>query len=287
MKIAIVQPGCFGDNINSTLMLEPLKRHYEGCTIDVFTSTKYASAFVNNKFIDKVHQTEAKTKNDALNLVHALKPHGYDLVINSHPMVNKTWSSNEHPELGENLILAWVNSLEVNKVPYDLPLQTHLELTPHERNQADAFIQRLPQERKGIILMECEGESGQSFWHPGWTHDVILTLTQLGYLVLVSCIQQKDLVRGLQVQTMNKCVWVGPASIRVVAGMYDHCDAFISVSSGLSNACNTQQRRPVKHWFEVVNSMACSSNVVRTNEKAFWLENDQNAFCAMLREALG
>jgi len=283
MKIAIVQPGCYGDNINSTLMFGPLKKHYKGCEIDVFTSTKYHQAFINNPHITNLHQTPAHTKDEALNLVHVIKPVGYDLVINSHPMINKTWSSNENPGLGENLILAWVNSLEANRVPYSLPLKTDLCLTPHETNQAAAFMNRIPK-GKGYILMECEGESGQSFWNPEWTRDVILTLIRMGYIVLASCIRQREMVSNMQIQHSGKVIWVGAASIRVVAGMYDHCCGFISVSSGLSNACNTQQRKPVDKWIEVVNSLTCSSNVIRSTGKTFWHNNNKDEFCAHLRE---
>ena len=169
------------------------------------------------------------------------------------------------------------------KIPYELPLKTDLVLTPHEIAQANGFMNRVTK-GKGFILMECEGESGQSFWSPDWTHDAILTLSRMGYIVLVSCIQQRQMVMNLQIETSNKVVWVGSASIRVVAGIYDHCDGFISVSSGLSNACNTKQRRPMEHWIEVVNSLTCSSSAIRSDGKTFWHNNDVNAFCAMLRE---
>lgn len=286
-KIAVVSPGCWGDCINSTIMFKPIKDHYgHDCQLDIFTSTKYHTAFINNPHINNLYQTDVTSKNDALNLVHVIKPIGYDLVINSHPMINKTWSSNLNRTLGENLILAWVNCLEYNNIPYTLPLKSDLILTPHERSQADAFMSRISK-GKGYVLMECEGESGQSFWNPIWTRDVILTLTKMGYITLVSCIGQRDLITSLQLQTANKAIWVGSASIRTVAGIYDNCDAFISVSSGLSNACNTQQRRKVKHWFEVINSLTCSSNVVGTTEyKTFWHKNDVNEFCEHLTKTL-
>lgn len=283
MKIAVISPGCFGDCVNSTLTFAPLKSAYKNSILDVYTSTKYHTAFINNPYIDNLHQTKAEDKNSALNLVHVIKPVGYDIIINSHPLINKMWSSHIHPELGENLILTWVNTLESYKIPYDLPLKTDLVLTDNETNQAKNFIDNV-NTGKRFVLLECEGESGQSFWNPGWTKDVVLTMTKLGYIVLINCIQQRELATKLQLETANKAIWVGGASLRVVSGMYDYCDIFISVSSGLSNACNVQQRKPVANWIEVVNSLACSSNVIGSNKKTFWHQNDQNTFCSMLRE---
>lgn len=284
-RVALISTGCFGDCINSTLCFEPIKKHYGNCTIDVYTSTKYHTAFINNPHINKLHQVQADTKHDALHLNEIIKPRDYDLVIKGHPLFNRVWDSTQHPQLGENLILAWVSALEANNIPVELPLTTSLHLTDEELDWCNNFINRFAKNQK-IALMECEGESGQSPWREDWTPSAIRTLIAKGYIVLASCVAQKTIIQNMQIQHKNKVIWVGGASIRTVSGMFDHCDLFISVSSGLSNACNVAQRRPINKWIEVVNDLTCSSNVVGCNDKVFWHRNNKDDFCDYLRDTL-
>lgn len=277
MKIAIIQCGCFGDNVNSTLMFAPLKRKYPNSVIDIFTAERYASPFFNNPHINQIKTTATSGKNESLNLSHTIKPTGYDLVINSHPLMNREWYSNLHPELGENLILAWVNTLESLGIEYDYPLKTDIYLTDDENLRVKEFVSSINR-RDGLILMECEGESGQSFWDGNWTDNVISSLIEMNKTVLVSCVSSKDKIKKLERNTNGMVKWLGSESIRVVSGIYDHCDTFISVSSGLSNACNVSQRSKNVKWIEVVNSPQCSSNVIRSDGKTFWYKNDLGHF---------
>jgi ADP-heptose:LPS heptosyltransferase len=271
--IAIIQGGCFGDNVNSTLMLKPLKNKFE-TEIHIYTSERYHTPFINNPYVDDIIKVDTNSKDESLNLARTLKPVGYDLVINSHPLINRNWSSNLHPELGENLILAWVNTLESMDIKYDYPLETELYLTSEEMENINNFINKLNR-RDGVVLMECEGESGQSFWSNRWTTSIIDYLTKRNKTILVSCRNQ--------IKTFhNNVIWVGNMSIRTVSGIFDHCDAFISVSSGLSNACNVIQRSKNVKWFEVVNSLTCSSNVIRSDGKIFHHDNNIDSFIKKL-----
>ena len=74
-KIAIIQGGAWGDNINSTLMLKPLRTHFPDAIIDVHTSTNYGNAFHNNPYISNIIQHECHDKNSAINLAIAIPPH--------------------------------------------------------------------------------------------------------------------------------------------------------------------------------------------------------------------
>lgn len=288
MKIAIIQPGCFGDNVNSTLMFKPIKDKYPTSEIDIFTAERYHQPFLLNPYINNIIKLPSKNKNDALNLIYTIAPSNYDLIIKSHPLINKTWSSHKHPELGENLILSWVNWLERHDINYDYPLKTDLILSEEEEKTAKEFLDKHihPQDKKGIILIEAEGESGQSFWDWRWTEKVTNTLHQMGYVVLINNVKEASVAQQLQLNHKNRTTWVGNLSLRTVTSIYDHCDCFISVSSGLSNACNTQQRSTKPKWIEVVNSLACSSNVVGSKEKLFWLENNLEKFINKIKETL-
>src|SRR5262249_27267709 len=116
-RIAIIQPGCWGDNINSTLMLKPLKDRYINSTIDILTTTSYAFAFYNNPLIDKIIEFQSTSKNHALDhmfrIPDIIQHVGYDVIFNPHPMRNPDkWTSIHHGHLGTNLICAWVRALE-------------------------------------------------------------------------------------------------------------------------------------------------------------------------------
>lgn len=276
--IAIIQGGCFGDNVNSTLMLRPLKEKYPNKEIHIYTSSKYASPFYNNPFIDRIFETETTGKNESLNLAHSIKPVGYDIVINSHPLINKNWASSIYPELGENLILAWVNTLESLGVEYNFPIETGLYLTDEEVKESDEFVESIKNDNDKVLI-ECGGESGQSFWNDEWTKQISEYLIKSDKTVIISCLKDPKIKKP-------NVHWVGKMSIRVVSGIFDHCYAFISTSSGLSNACNVVQRSENVKWFEVVNSLSCSSNVVGSRSKIFWHKNDIKSFIEMLEEQL-
>jgi len=287
MKIAVVQTGCWGDNVNSTLMFKPIKNKYPNSTMDIFTSDRYHTPFINNPYINEIIKLPSSNKNDALHLMHTIKPQGYDLIVKNHPMLNQNWSSHKNPQLGENLILSWVNWLESNDVPYEMPLTTDLILTQEEENTPKEFIEKhISKDRKGIVLIEAESESGQSFWNAHWTDFISKTLCQKGYIVLINSIREAGLAQNLQAQTQNRIIWIGGFAIRTVAAFYDHCSAFISVSSGLSNACNTQQRKIIPTWIEVVNSLTCSSNVIRSTGKTFWHDNDMSKLSKFIERTL-
>lgn len=287
MKIAVVQTGCWGDNVNSTLMLKPLKNKYPKSTIDIFTAERYHTPFIKNPYIDNIIKLSSSNKNDALNLMHVVKPKGYDLIVRNHPMLNKTWSSHKNPQLGENLILSWVNWLEANDVDYEIPLKTDLILSKEEENAPINFIEKyVSKDRKGIVLIEAEAESGQSFWNAQWTDTVARKLHSMNYIVLINSICEANIAQNLQTITGNRIIWMGGFTLRTMAAFYDHSDVFISISSGLSNACNTQQRKIVPHWLEVVNSLTCSSNVIRSTGKTFWHDNNIIKFCDHLSSIL-
>ena len=287
MKIAIIQPGCFGDNINSTLMLKPMRERYHDATIDVHTTTLYASAFDNNSLIDKVITYPASQKNEALNHVHTIpdkiKAGGYDLVVNPHPMINPDkWTSQTRPELDTNLICAWVRCLEDNGFRVPAKLDTILKLTDIEKQRAASLATRFGNSKRNI-LMEVGHESGQSFWAPDWTTMVGAHLLDGDTTLFLSRKNDGHDIAQLRSRQPGKVHFVGDLTVRECAGLYDHCTHFFGVSSGLTNACNTSDRRADVQWIEVINSSVVSSAPVRSDGKIFWYENDIKAFLNMLK----
>lgn len=284
-KIAIIQTGSWGDNINSTLMFKPIKQAYPNCILDIHTSTYYSSAFHNNPYIDNLIEYEAYTKESALHLTLTIRDtlvgRGYDIIFSPHPMFNHAhWNSIKHPELGDNLICAWIRSLEHTNISYDWPLETILRLTQDEINKVNNFINKIPDfktRRKNI--MEIHGESGQTFWNNNWTDTIVNKLCSHGEIVFIS---HKTGVKELENKYTNLCFNVNHLSIRECAELYNHCDRFFSVSSGLSNACNTNWCKHNIEWIEVTNSPAVTSAPIRTVGKTFWHEDNLEAFTKML-----
>jgi hypothetical protein len=283
-SVAIIQPGCWGDNINSTLMFKPLKAKYPDCQLDVYTTNPYASAFCNNPYIDHIISVDSKGKNECLHFMFTydellLHSH-YDLKLNGSPLHNPGGWACKYSELGENLILSWANTLDHSHIDYDLPLETILQLTQNEINRADSFFENHTTGHSGpFVLMEIEGESGQSFWNHEWTESVCdYFILKHSATVFISRRMRTGEIESLQNRHNDKVIFAGDLSIRECAQLFNHCNAFFSVSSGLSNACNTNWCNKSTKWVEVTNSIACSSAPIRSEGKIFWHLNDLNAF---------
>lgn len=288
MKIAIVQLGSWGDNINSTLMYIPIKNKWPQCEIDVHTSTFYANAFANNPYVARVHEYAAHDKsatfalyNTVPNIVRSMS---YDMVYVPHPIVNHDkWTSIKHGEFGTNLVCAWVRALEETDVDYEVPLTTILRLTPEERQNADHFIDKLEIGGARKILMEVHGESGQTQWDHVWTKDVCEHLLKDGttHLFFSRKSPGPDTM-ALTAKYRGRVHFVGGLSLRECAQIFNRCDVFFSVSSGLANACHTDYCRKDVKWYEVVNSPACSTSVIRSEGKKFHHGSDVHEFIKLL-----
>jgi hypothetical protein len=290
-KICLIQTGSWGDNINSTLMFGPIKNHFDDCVLDVHTSTYYVSAFANNPLINNLVTYKADTKQSALHLTLTIPPQisqsGYDLVLAPHPMYNPDkWNSVKHPKFGDNLIYAWVRALEEHKIPYTLPLETSLRLSQPEISRVVKFREKVKDfDRSRNILMEVHGESGQTFWDHTWTIVAGKYLLKHKYTNLfISRRHNSGDIQELSQSAPGRVYFVGDLSIRECAELFNHCDAFFSVSSGLSNACNTNWCKNDIKWVETINSPAVTSAPIRKEGKVFWTHNDKKEFLKMLGE---
>lgn len=288
-KIALIAPGSYGDNINSTLMLKPLFAKYNKPLIDVYSSSLYGSAFENNHYVNKLIVYGAYTKNDALHLVHVvpneIKDRGYDIICNPHPMINPDkWTSIKHPELGTNLILAWVRALENLDVPYDLPLETILNLTAEEVGRVNRLRHSIPSMGSSRnVLMEVSGESGQTFWDHRWTMAVADHLLSGNTNLFISRRDNGSDVEALKQRAPNRVHFVGNLTIRECAELFNYCNIFFSVSSGLSNACNTNWCKKDIKWVETTSGDGATSAPIRKDGKLFWHVNDLKQFLSMLK----
>lgn len=289
--IAIIQTGSWGDNINSTLMFEPIKKHYNNqCMIDVYTSTYYASAFYNNPHIDKIIRYTARDKESSLHLTltipDTIRGRGYTRIITPHPMFNhECWSSSKYPELGENLIYAWVHALEREKIECPIPPISVMKLEPHEIQNVSLFCRKIKMDSMRNILMECHGESGQTFWDHNWTMAVGQHLLKdPNTNLFISRRHTSSDIDNLTSIAPNRVHFVGGLSIRECAELFNKCQVFMSVSSGLSNACNTTWCKKDIKWIETTNSSVVTSAPIRREGKIFWHDNNITNFITMLLE---
>lgn len=280
MKIALIQTGSWGDNINSTLMFGPIRSKWPDCLLDVYTSTRYASAFHNNPHISNIIEHQADSKEAALHLHHTIPPlikdNGYDLILVPHPMLNPgNWTSIKSPQLGTNLICAWVRCLEHNDISYTLPLTTTLRLTQAEITKAEAFCWRIPEfNDRPRTLLETWTESGQSQWDYVWTTHVVRKLCGRGEIVIFSRGHDGPDIAPFKTDFPGLFHFTDGLSIRETAHVFNKCQTFFSVSSGLSNACNTDYCKKDIRWFEIINSPAVSSAPLRSEGKTFHYENN-------------
>jgi len=287
-KIAIIQTGSWGDNINSTLMLEPFKAKYPQSIIDIYTSTLYGSAFHNNPYVQNVIEYAADNKRDALHLSvlipNTLEGKGYNKIFNPHPMYNPDkWSSLKYPEAGTNLICAWLRALEDFDVEYAKPPKTILRLSDEENRRTENYILHVPNMGGGKnYLMEVSGESGQTQWNKDWTLAVGKYLLRNHNANLFISSRSDGITQELNNLGHGKAHFVGGLSIRECAGLFNKCQAFFSVSSGLSNACNTNACRTDVLWFEVTNSPAVTSAPIRSTGKHFYHGNDIQEYIGIL-----
>lgn len=289
-KIALVAPGSWGDNINQTFQLKPIKERYPNSILDVHTSDRYASAFFNNPYIDNIIEYKSHDKNSALHLIHTIPPViqnlKYDLILARHPMVFRPWSTSKHPELGENLILVWAAQLDDLDITYQVPLESVLSLTDLEIKNVDAFLSRINNmTSKRNVLMEVQAESGQTFWNDNWTSAVCEHFLQdPNTNVYISRRDITGTIAKLNNTYEGRVYFVGGLSIRECAHLFNHCQVFQSISSGLSNACNTNWCKKDITWLEVINSPAVSSAPMRQENKHFWYTNDISQYIDYLKK---
>ena len=293
MKIAFIQLASWGDCVNSTLMFKPIADAFPGCTLDVFTTDLYKSAFDNNPYISTIKSYPASSKSDAFSLYNvvpkAVSNMGYNKVFSPAPILHPTKrNSLKHPEFGENIITTFMRALEEDNIPYEWPVKTILRLTDSERHNVARWISANKIKLTGSrnILMEVHGESGQTFWTPQWTTTVVHHLMQSrgDTNVFISNKSRTTEIAHLERESRGRVKWCGDLTIRECSDLFNYCDIFFSVSSGLSNACNTDQCKVNIGWFETVNSPTVTSAPVREKGKVFWYENDVSKFRGMLAD---
>lgn len=288
MKIAFVQLGSFGDCVNSTLMLKPIKDHYGDCKIEVHTTDLYASAFVDNQYVDYIYQHHADSKTKCFNLYNTVpgmvSEMRYDKVFVPAPILhpNKR-NSLLHPEFGQNIITTFMRVLEDNQITYDWPVQTILNVSGSEVMNVNRWLAKnMIRWKEHNVLMEVNGESGQTFWDHKWTNEVVKHIMRSDANVFISRRELTNDVKELVLRYKHKVFWVGDLTIRECTVLYNLCDVFISVSSGLSNACCTNHcAKPdgnKRKWYEVINSPTVSSSPLGTDGKVFWYDNDITGF---------
>ena len=288
MKIAFVQLASFGDCINSTLMFEPIKKAWPGCVLDVHTTITYGSAYDNNPFIDNLIKHPCASKDQAFSLYDVI-PHrlsGYDKILVPAPILRPgRRNSLKHPEYGQNLWCTFLRALEDEGVDYPMPPVTVLRLTQEEVSRARAISGLGDGQR--CILMETEGLSGQTYWNDNWTDKTCqYILSQPNTCLFIS---KKSITPTIEKHRDNAhkigshVVFVGSLTLRECAELYNHCHAFLSVSSGLCNACSTDWCKKGTLWVEAVNSDTVSSAIFCTKNKHVFLENNSDNYINLLK----
>ena len=289
MKIAFIQLGSWGDCCNSTLMFKPLLDKYKDAEIHVFTTTLYQSAFANNRYVKTINAHPCQSKTQAFDLYNVVpkmvEQSGiYHKVFCPAPilMAGKR-NSLRHPELGENLWCSFLRALEEDDVPYTMPPLAQIDLTASEISNAQQWLNKIPKPSNKRVLMECVAESGQTYWNKTWCQEVTRFLLKRGHQVLISC---KDMAHALGREIKNDLTSKGAIELslplRDCIHVFNHSDAFISISSGFCNACCSSAAKREIMWFEVVNDTTVSSRILREDKGHYYYRNDMNGFIKLL-----
>jgi hypothetical protein len=161
-----------------------------------------------------------------------------------------------------------------------------LRLTEQEINRVANFCKKIKDMKKARnILMEVHGESGQTFWNHHWTIDVAKhLLADPKTNLFISRRHNSSDVEELQRHAPGRVYFVGDLSLRECAELFNRCQAFFSVSSGLSNACNTNWCKNDITWVETTNADSVTSAPIRNDGKIFWYQDDRGAFLKMLKD---
>jgi hypothetical protein len=283
MKVAFVSLGSFGDCVNSTMMFKPLREKWPDMQLDVHTTTLYASAYEGNPRIDNLIKHNAESKDRAFSLYDVIPKNlvGYDKVIVPAAIIRPgRWKSDKHPELGYNLWCTFLGVLEELGVEYEWPLKTELYLTDAEKLRAYMFFADNIGDGRRAVLMETSGESGQTFFNDNWTSKVGNFFLDKGLSLILSRKEPTGAMNELFKRGAHNACGL---TLRECSWLFNYCDTFISVSSGLCNACCTDGRKTDGNWFEVTNSNSVSSQVLYTGGRVFWYQDNSDAFVEMLK----
>lgn len=294
-KIGFVQLGSFGDCINSTLMIEPIVNHftndYGHVELDVITTTFYRDAFVNCPNVNRIIAYEAKSKKAAFDLYNSIPASiannkSYDKVFVPAPILLPNHrNSLKHPEFGNNLICTFMRALEEEGIDYKFPVKTQLRLGIDEINEVNKFINNIGFNTYNprFILMEVHGESGQTYWNDNWTNKVLDYLTtDPNNIIFVS---RRELTKNVKsfIDNGKNVIDASKLSLRCCGELFNRCDVFIGVSSGLTNICNTSWCKKNIQWFEAVNSPTVCSAPLRETDKNFFFDDDCDGFIRLLK----
>ncbi len=88
MRILIIRLGAIGDVVHSTIIVDMIKKKFDGSTVDFLTSASIAPLLSCKKTIDNVFAFDIAKKNDLFYLLKCaidLRKNGYDVVF---PLTN-------------------------------------------------------------------------------------------------------------------------------------------------------------------------------------------------------
>lgn len=292
MNIAVIQLANFGDVVLSTSLLEAIREQRPEWKIHFITTKACVGAVSNNPNIHElvtldIPKSEAIGKFDEV--FEGAKACGkYDKVITPWAgyLDRKHWRPNGASSRVCNFMYSVVRCIQDNGMTWNGRLVNYLYPTSDDERGTAKIIEAFKSAPGKNVLLEAETLSKQSQLDSSWLPEVFFAIRKrLGKATFWFSIGKDpdyltELKNEFDVRTLSDF------SITSVGMSVDHCDVFLSVSSGTANACHHQHRQNNPMWFEAVNDRAWATTPYGTINKHVYLGKTVGGYVDLINRTL-
>ena len=258
-KILIINFGGMGDIINTTPIATHYKKASKDCHVSFLTKSKYKHIICNNSQIDSIltlslelddyppHPLSSRFKNQIGS--SSLNVKDFDQIIFPAPYM---WSCYDGTPKDRLLNIIKNGSSGIKE--WNCDFIPHVELSLEEKNEANSFLSKLPEQPS--IMIEYEFLSQQSFMDAKCIFAILSYYKDTGFNIIFSGKNKPEYLDRINAEFgLNSFHYDG--SFMSNAELYNNIDLFISCSSGItcltsSDYCNFEIPRielvKGEHW---------------------------------------
>jgi len=152
-----------------------------------------------------------------------------------------------------------------SNLEFSFPFLPILELTDVEKQKAKTFLGSLPTGKK--ILIETEFSSDQTHWKDFYASDILNILGADNPVLIFSAKNKPVFYDDLKLRYDN-VFWFNQ-ELKLNAEIYNNCDAYIGVSSGISSICSSSYCRMDLPHLEISRGFHWSSAIYPEKEELY------------------
>lgn len=228
-EVIIVNFGAFGDVINST----PIAKQYslEGNKVIFVTRKNYSDVLMNNNYIDKICCFEEKINLNNVAMTHSSKNKIEHIFKGKKIIYSAPYMSPKYDGTPRSNLLSVIKDETSQVDEWLCDFIPHISLSGAEENEAAVFFKSIP-DRK-TILIEYEYYSNQSYLTFGMLSEAIENIKGELNLIFTGKEFPREIIK-MQEKYENLNFYHYDGSFMSNAKLYNLCDVFIGVSSGLT-----------------------------------------------------